>query len=800
LGLIALAFLLGCNELADYDIWWHLRTGQLIPERGVPETDWYSFTSSERPWIDVHWGFQLMVASVYRWGGIPGLVLMKAVLAALTMSVALLSYRRAWPVWPQFLVMLVALVVMSNRFYVRPEMFTLLFTSVFLAVLMHAEERPPILWILPAIQIVWANVQGLFVFGPILVGMHLTEALARGRSYRGNHRLLLLVAGLVAGVCIVSPYGVRNVLFLGDLWQKIDPSTGDFYRATIGELMDVPTFVAQGGWRSGHLWFAGLLAMFSAAGMAAQWRGIVLRREWMRILPVVAFLFLAWQAVRNWSHFALVVGVVTSANFGSILKRPSRTPWLSLASIAVTGGLALAFVSGVYSEGMGSHRRLGLGAMANQYSFEGMKIFAREGMPTKGAVFHLGHAATYIFAAGPERKILMDPRLEVHSEEMLRTYREIQGELETGRGTSLLDGLGVDLVAADGEQNIGVQATLLASPFWQCVHWDPVIAIFVRANHPIPAGVERYDFLRGFWADVDGRQITGEGTNHEAGRLASLGQMLQQRSSPILLRDRVLWRALRKADGSTTLAQAMLLLADRYERPAGTPIEDAAAGDVLRSSASSLMTRMKNLHRRSWSAYFLHQEFLARHGDLEGSCAFLTEMRRWPADGSARQQFRTEIDRLLADRRRQLDTSKAPKIRTFADALEAKKAGRLHEVAAQVTPALMKDWTDANRRELGRWMILAGRLPPGGVDGQDDQLVALSAGALAIDGPDAASEPAVSDVLRAWQRALDAVVRGSSVSLCEMIAWADAQPEPASEGVKELRRLRETLLDETNDR
>ena len=53
-----LAFLLGCYELFDPDIWWHSRSGQWILEHGrVPFLDIFSFRSADRVWVDLHWGF-----------------------------------------------------------------------------------------------------------------------------------------------------------------------------------------------------------------------------------------------------------------------------------------------------------------------------------------------------------------------------------------------------------------------------------------------------------------------------------------------------------------------------------------------------------------------------------------------------------------------------------------------------------------------------------------------------------------------------------------------------------------------
>ncbi len=33
-ALLGVTFLLGCFPMGDFDVWWHLRTGQLILERG----------------------------------------------------------------------------------------------------------------------------------------------------------------------------------------------------------------------------------------------------------------------------------------------------------------------------------------------------------------------------------------------------------------------------------------------------------------------------------------------------------------------------------------------------------------------------------------------------------------------------------------------------------------------------------------------------------------------------------------------------------------------------------------------
>ncbi len=82
---IALAFLLGVAEIADTDLWWYLRAGQLIFERReIPATDWFTYTNPDSPWIDLHWGFQLLLTAMWSLGGAGAVILATAAVGAAT--------------------------------------------------------------------------------------------------------------------------------------------------------------------------------------------------------------------------------------------------------------------------------------------------------------------------------------------------------------------------------------------------------------------------------------------------------------------------------------------------------------------------------------------------------------------------------------------------------------------------------------------------------------------------------------------------------------------------------------------
>ncbi|MGL5097709.1 MAG: hypothetical protein ACRDD1_19145, partial [Planctomycetia bacterium] len=490
--LLGLAFLIGCFPEADYDIWWHLRTGELIPEKGVPRTDWYSFTSPDRPWIDVHWGFQRLVAAVHSRWGFEGLTVLKAATAVVVLAIALTAYRREWPAFAQLLGWIPAFLLVSSRLYIRPEIFTLVYTAGFLSILLNAERRPAFLWLLPVLQVFWSNTQGLFVFGPILMGMYGVELLARrltlpkDASPPGFFNKVVVVGLLVGAACLVSPYGVGNIDLVQAIWAKMgSDSDGKLYKENIAELTDVRDFLSRGGSTNPYVWILfGLLAA-GLVSIVVRGREIVAERRLFAVLPLAAFGWLSLQATRNGNHFALVAGVMIAWNFGAAFgsratKTAGKTPARSGGmGVAVQCGLVIAVAylvaSGWWYRQVGGHRAFGFGLRPGAHALEAMKLAGRASKSDRAAAFHIGHAATYIYANGPEKKILMDPRLEVHSEGVFREYLRIEDDLTKKGGDAGLRGYDVGVVVAGSEHNHRIQAALFGRPnAWRCVHYDEI--------------------------------------------------------------------------------------------------------------------------------------------------------------------------------------------------------------------------------------------------------------------------------------------------------------------------------------
>jgi len=67
-----------------FDMWWHLRTGELILEQGsVPDADPFSYTAHGRTWITHEWLAEVLFFGLHNMGGVNLLIIFKALVAGL---------------------------------------------------------------------------------------------------------------------------------------------------------------------------------------------------------------------------------------------------------------------------------------------------------------------------------------------------------------------------------------------------------------------------------------------------------------------------------------------------------------------------------------------------------------------------------------------------------------------------------------------------------------------------------------------------------------------------------------------
>ena len=208
-------FVMAARSATDPDLWWHLRTGQLIVQNHrVFHNDPYSFTRFNQPWVDHEWLSQIFIFSLYRAAGFAGLI---AGFAAIIAAAFLLVFRRSpgQPYIPGAITVWGA-VASIPCWGVRPQILTLLLASIFLLLLERSYQHPKLLWWLPPLTLLWVNLHAGYALGIALLLLFLIgDGLDVAFGYKEPHlsgdrfRRLALVTVTCAAVVPLNPYGMQ---------------------------------------------------------------------------------------------------------------------------------------------------------------------------------------------------------------------------------------------------------------------------------------------------------------------------------------------------------------------------------------------------------------------------------------------------------------------------------------------------------------------------------------------------------------------------------------------------------------
>ena len=215
LALVALIVgfsILGLRPLIDPDLWWHLRTGELVLASGFPGADPWSFASSHT-WLLHEWGSEVLMFGAYEIGGYRGVILLHAIaMLALALAVTLSVRRVAEPA----IALPIAFLALVGTFLgtaERPQLLSWVLLAVVLPNLRRSVNADMSCWWLVPVIWFWANLHGLWIVALALFAMLvLGRALDRGiRSWRLS-QTQVLVGILSTGAACLTPNGPALLL------------------------------------------------------------------------------------------------------------------------------------------------------------------------------------------------------------------------------------------------------------------------------------------------------------------------------------------------------------------------------------------------------------------------------------------------------------------------------------------------------------------------------------------------------------------------------------------------------------
>jgi tetratricopeptide (TPR) repeat protein len=311
------AFLLSFYQVTTYDVFWHLKTGQVILGEGrLLETNLFSAVYADHPWPNPEWLFQVLLALVFALGGWPGVTLFKVSLVLLIAGslYGFMIRRRGAPLLSASLTV-IFLCAMQFRLTERPQLFSFLFLVLTLLVVEdHRRRGGRLVWGLPLLFALWSNIHPELIIGLLFLGAAVTgeflNSLARGREGMGRLKELALASALCLPATLLNPEGYHVLTF-------------PFLHTFLGPVIEVEEYAFSGLSSTPIFW----------------------------IILAASALMLLTSRDRDWSEIFLVGG---TAILGVLYLR--ATPYLFIAAAPVLCTRLSALPSG----GLPSRRRAGL--------------------------------------------------------------------------------------------------------------------------------------------------------------------------------------------------------------------------------------------------------------------------------------------------------------------------------------------------------------------------------------------------------------------------------------------------------
>lgn len=461
-GLVLASVLVGgrFRLLNDPGTLWHLRLGRDILASGtVPRVDTLTFTHAGETWVDQSWLFDVVLATVVDYGG------WSAAGAICAMGIALIyaSVSRAMLVDGHspliaMVVPLMAAGIGAVHFLVRPHLLTLGFVWATLRLCQRQhDEGGRFVFYTPLLMIVWANVHGGFLAGPLIV---FTAAVAHAGSghwdaeRRREVGLFLKAAGLCCVAALVNPYGFG----LYEHVARLLVSSG--VTSLIEEYQPMPF-----GKPDARVYEIVLIALLALPALTS---GRMRRYE---LIHALVWLHLSLASIRHAPLFALAVApglaqVLDGLPHGLHAESDGR----KLAEWSIFPGLTALVLAFAVGTGM-----ILTGFDPQLWPVAGLPALDRTAPDAR--LFHEQDWGGLIAAeANPTRKTFLDDRFELYGKESILHYLNA---LEGGPDwDEIRDQNAIGLVWLRRER--GLTRRLSRDPAWSIRYQDEVSVLFQR--------------------------------------------------------------------------------------------------------------------------------------------------------------------------------------------------------------------------------------------------------------------------------------------------------------------------------
>jgi len=459
--LAAVIFGFSVKQIAEPDIWWHLRNAAyLFEHHSFPSVDSYSFGAAGSPWLNHEWLSEIPFFLGFKARGLQGILAVYfVVLVLIYIGVYYRSCRAGADCKNATITTLLAIFLGVVSIGPRVLLLGWLCMVALLLLLDRFQRTGKGLWLLPPLFALWINLHASWVFGMVVLALTIGAGLVEGewglvvakRWKPEEVRKLLLAFAASAAALFVNPFGYKLVLYPFDFlfrqpsnmqhiaeWHSVDFSTGD-----------------------GKLALIVILALLASALFSS--------RRW-RLDEVLLTAFALWMGLSH-ARLLFFAGLIVAPILAPRLdlfapyERDLDKPWLNAAIMAaVVGALIYFFPSAAQLQQK----------VEEEYPKAALQFMQRQHV--NGRIFNQDWWGGYMEWNAPELKPFIDGRVDIFVyngvfDDYVKAV-SIQTPLE------ILNKYRIGYVLLEPNQPLGY--LLEHSQAWHAIYTDKIAVLFER--------------------------------------------------------------------------------------------------------------------------------------------------------------------------------------------------------------------------------------------------------------------------------------------------------------------------------
>jgi len=457
-------------SVLDLDIWWHLKTGDWIAQHhAVPHNGLFTWTAADRPWAAYSWGYEVLLSRAYAWFGLLGIGLYGTLLTlGVAWSIYWMVRRLSGRFWPACGLAIVTCSAFLFNLMPRPVFFSMMLFCVTLTLLLEANRtgHVQLLYWLPLVFLLWANLHIQFIYGLLVVGLFTLVSVAERLTQRAGWSpawlrpptlpaatLVAVLAACFVATCI-GPYSFHLYQVIFQYAQARAP-----YRM-IMELQPL-------NFRAGSHYVQLLLMAFAFFAVGRQTKIDAFKLSLLAIASAVAF-----RTMRDAWFICIPAAACIADSLANEAQEEARESWLqSVGVAAVVAALLLLFARSADFTTRGLDRAISSFLPVNAVNY-------LHKHPAPGPLYNTIDWGGFLTWYMPDYPVAVDGRTDLYGDDLIEQFFNTANGADSYPNDAYLNQAGVVIL----QKNKNLANLLQSDPRFQLVYQDALAVVFVRAS------------------------------------------------------------------------------------------------------------------------------------------------------------------------------------------------------------------------------------------------------------------------------------------------------------------------------